>query len=151
MELTNYSAIDIRGQFLTAEPEYARSLERLGTGKRITRSSDDPGVTAIAMKKHSDLTRNNSIRTGLQNAISYAQMQNEGLKQAGEIYHRMGELSQSSLDIMKNNDDRGLLEKEFNELVERLLKIRDDKFNGVALFDPLVSCDGGAQLTSAMA
>jgi len=144
MELTNYSAIDIRGQFLAAEPEYARTLERLGTGKRVIRSSDDPGVTAISMKKHSDLTRNHSIRTGIQNAISYAQMQNEGLKQAGEIYHRMGELAQSSLDVMKNNDDRGLLDKEFNELVERLLKIRDDKFNGVALFDPLVSCDGGA-------
>tara|TARA_Y100001934_G_C12365853_1_gene783415 strand:- start:1873 stop:3306 length:1434 start_codon:yes stop_codon:yes gene_type:complete len=144
MELTNYSAIDIRGQFLTAEPEYARTLERLGTGKRVIRSSDDPGVTAISMKKHSDLTRNHSIRTGIQNAISYAQMQYQGLKQVGEVYHRMGQLAQSSLDIMKNNDDRGLLDKEFNELVERLLKIRDDKFNGVALFDPLVSCDGGA-------
>ena len=30
MELTNYSAIDIRGQFLTAEPELARTMERLG-------------------------------------------------------------------------------------------------------------------------
>ncbi len=144
MELTNYSAIDIRGQFATAEPELARTMERLGTGKRINRSSDDPGVTAIAMKKHSGLTRNHSVRTGLQNAISYANMQHEGLKQVGEIYHRMGELAQSSLDVMKNNDDRGALDKEFNELVGRLIKIRDDKFNGVNLFDPLVSCNGGA-------
>ena len=143
MELTNYSAIDIRGQLFSAEPELARTMERISTGKRIIRSSDDPGVTAIAMKKHSDLTRNHSIRTGIQNAISYANMQNEGLKQVGEIYHRMGEIAQSSVDVMKNNDDRGALDKEFNELVERLIKIRDDKFNGVALFDPLVGCGSG--------
>ncbi|MBL62217.1 MAG: hypothetical protein CMI30_02305 [Opitutae bacterium] len=165
MELTNYSAIDIRAQTLLAEPEFGRSLERLSTGKRVIRSSDDPGVTAIVMKKHSELTRNHSIRTGIQNAISFAQMQYEGLKQVGEIYHRMGMLAQSSMDILKSdvndddnqlittptgtskistNHDRELLQKEFDELTERLIKIRDDKFNGVNLFDPLVSCNGGA-------
>jgi flagellin-like hook-associated protein FlgL len=50
MELTNHSAIDIFGQFSATQPELARSRQRLGTGKRITRSSDDPGATAIAME-----------------------------------------------------------------------------------------------------
>lgn len=144
MELTNNSAIDIFGQYNATQPELARSRDRLGSGKRITRSSDDPGVTAIAMKKHAELSRNQAIRTGLQNAISYANMQHEGLNQVGEIYHRMGVLSQKSLDVMKNDHDRGLLQKEFDELVDRLIKIRNDKFNGVTLFDPLVSCSGGA-------
>ncbi|MFP6902007.1 MAG: hypothetical protein VCA36_13750 [Opitutales bacterium] len=37
MELTNYSAIDIRGQFLTAEPEYNRTLEDIDFARESTR------------------------------------------------------------------------------------------------------------------
>ena len=111
-----------------------QSLSRLSSGKKITAPADDAGGLAVSMKLTSAIGRNKSVIANIQNALSYAEVQDGALQSAATIVNRMAELKSMSLDVIKSSADVANYNVEFKALQEQLHSIASESFNGVSLF-----------------
>jgi len=111
-----------------------QSLTRLSSGKKINAPADDAGGLAVSMKLTSAIGRNKSVISNIQNALSFAEVQDGALQSSATIVNRMSELKSMSLDVMKSNADVANYNVEFTALQEQLHAIASEKFNGVSLF-----------------
>jgi flagellin len=122
-----------------------QSLTRLSSGKKITTPADDAGGLAVSMKLNSAIGRNKSVIANIQNALSFAEVQDGALQTSATIVNRMSELRSMSLDVIKGSADVANYNVEFVALQEQLHSLASEKFNGVSLFGQ-GAAGGGAQL-----
>ncbi|MBT3667249.1 MAG: flagellin [Opitutae bacterium] len=111
-----------------------QSLTRLSSGKKITAPADDAGGLAVSMKLTSAIGRNKSVISNIQNALSFAEVQDGALQSSATILNRMSELKSMSLDVIKSDADIANYNVEFKALQEQLFSIANEQFNGVSLF-----------------
>ena len=109
-------------------------IEKLSSGVKVEKSTDDAGALSTKIKQASELKRLMSVNSNLQNAKSYLEVRDGALASVHKIYDRMAQLSTMAIDITKNDSDRENYEKEFQELRDTALKISREKFNGINLF-----------------
>ena len=109
-------------------------IEKLSSGIKVEKSTDDPGALSNKIKQASELKRLRTVNSNLQNAKSYLEVREGALASVHKIYDRMSQLSTMAMDVTKNDSDRENYEKEFQELRDTALKISREKFNGVNLF-----------------
>ena len=108
-----------------------QSLNRLSSGKKITTPADDAGGLAVSMKLSSAITRNRSVISNIQNALSFAEVQDGALTSAATIVNRMAELKSMSMDVLKSSSDKANYNVEFQALQTQLHSIASEAFNGV--------------------
>ena len=106
----------------------------LQTGKRILKSTDNTGDFAVISKIRADIKQNNAKIQNLQNALSFAQVQDGALKVVSKIIDRSSELKVRFESITSNSSDKSIYDEEFKELQLQIKSIRKSKFNGVSLF-----------------
>jgi len=111
-----------------------KSLKRLSTGSRIASIADDAGGSAVASKFSAQVTRLNASRANVGNMISFSQTQDGYMEKVAGALERMSELAMLATDETKSDTDRGLYEKEFDELQEFIITIGSKDFNGTSLF-----------------
>jgi flagellin len=111
-----------------------KSLTRLSSGKKINNPYDDAGGLAVSMKLTSAISRNKSVISNIQNALSFAEVQDGALQSSATIINRMSELKSLSLDVIKSSADVANYDVEFKALQQQLHSIATEKFNGVSLF-----------------
>jgi len=111
-----------------------KSLKRLSTGSRIASIADDAGGSAVASKFSAQVTRLNASRANVGNMISFSQTQDGYMEKVSGALERMSELAMLATDETKSNTDRGLYEKEFDELQDFITDISGKTFNGTTLF-----------------
>jgi flagellin len=111
-----------------------QSLTRLSSGQKITTPADDAGGLAVSMKLTSAINRNRSVISNIQNALSFAEVQDGALTSAATIVNRMSELKSLSLDVIKSSSDRANYNTEFNALQQQLHSIATETFNGISIF-----------------
>ena len=111
-----------------------QSLTRLSSGQKISSPSDDAGGLAVSMKLTSAIGRNKSVISNIQNALSFAEVQDGALQSSATIINRMSELKSMSLDVIKSSADVANYNVEFKALQVQLHSIASEKFNGVSLF-----------------
>lgn len=111
-----------------------QSLTRLSSGQKINNPSDDAGGLAVSMKLTSAIGRNKSVISNIQNALSFAEVQDGALQSSATIVNRMSELKSMSLDVIKSSADVENYNVEFKALQQQLHSIASEKFNGVSLF-----------------
>lgn len=109
-------------------------VEKLSSGIKVDKSTDDAGALSKKIKRASELRRLRKINSNLQNAKSYLEVRDGALATVHKIYDRMSQLSSMAMDITKNDSDRENYEKEFQELRDAALKMSREKFNGLDLF-----------------
>jgi len=109
-------------------------IEKLSSGVKVEKSTDDAGALSTKIKQASELRRLRTVNSNLQNAKSYLEVRDGALASVHKIYDRMAQLSTMAMDITKNDSDRENYEKEFQELRDTALKISREKFNGINLF-----------------
>ena len=109
-------------------------VEKLSSGIKVDKSTDDAGALSKKIKRASELRRLRKINLNLQNAKSYLEVRDGALATVHKIYDRMSQLSTMAMDITKNDSDRENYEKEFQELRDAALKMSREKFNGLDLF-----------------
>jgi flagellin len=114
--------------------ERKKHIEKLSSGLKVEKSTDDAGALSNKIKRTSELKRLRSVNSNLQNAKSYLEVRDAALASVHKIYDRMAQLSTMAMDITKNDSDRENYEKEFQELRDTALKISREKFNGINLF-----------------
>jgi len=111
-----------------------KSLNRLSSGSRITKPSDDAGGLAVAMKLKGSINRLKGVEKNIGNAVSFLQVQDGILDSSGKIMDRMAELKSLSQDVLKNSSDIANYNSEFKSLQVQLYQIAQTKFNGVSMF-----------------
>jgi flagellin len=118
-----------------ADSAIGKSVARLSSGKKLSSPADDAGGLAVALKVDSQRVRLEASSLNAQNAISYLQVQEDGVLQAiGSILDRFGELRTMAQDATKNSSDIDNYNQEFMELQLQYDSISDERFNGVSLF-----------------
>jgi len=117
-----------------------KSLSRLSSGSRITSPADDAGGLAVSMRMSAALRRTDATNTNVQNAVSFLQTQEGGLRSASKILDRVAELKTLSTDVTKSATDIANYDLEFTALQNELTALSAGTFNSVALF-------GGGTLT----
>jgi flagellin len=109
-------------------------IEKLSSGVKVEKSTDDTGALSNKIKLTGELKRLRGATEGLQNALSYTQVQTGALNNVNRIYDRMSQLATMAMDVSKSDSDRENYNKEFQELREHALQIDIEQFNGEDLF-----------------
>jgi flagellin len=131
---TNPAAIKASFNLSKNHNNLQKSLNRLSSGKRITTPSDDAGGLAVSMKLSASINRMGASIANIQNALSFAEVQDGALQSAARIVDRMAELKSLSLDVMKSSSDVANYDTEFQALQRQLYQLGAETFNGVSLF-----------------
>ncbi len=112
------------------------SLDKLSSGKRITKSADDAAGLAISKNLES---LNKGIRMATQNAnngISMIQIAEGGLGEISNIMTRLRELTIQSASDTVSDKERGYLNKEYQQLVSEQDRIaQTTSFSGISLLN----------------
>ncbi|MBC8349953.1 MAG: flagellin [Verrucomicrobia bacterium] len=140
MQLTNYGFIESRGNYISARANYERPMERLSTGLKINHSRDDVGALGKSALQRIENTKVGTLRTNLQNALSYTKTQDGALEKVGRIYERMETLALKAMDVTFDDRSRSDLNDEYQTLEEQLSGLLKQKFNGISLFTKASGC-----------
>lgn len=108
----------------------SKALERLSTGYRINRAGDDPAGLAISEKMRGQISGLNMASKNIQDGISMVQTAEGALNETHAMLQRMRELSVQAANDTLTDDDRALIDVEFQELKKEVTRISTDtEFN----------------------
>lgn len=136
---TNSAATVASNNLATSNSMLQRSLNRLSSGMKIVKPSDDAGGLAVSMKLSATINRTKAVNTNIANAQSFLQTQDGALQTAAKVLDRMSELKILSNDVTKNASDKANYDTEFTALKSQLTALSEEKFNGVSLFTAAAS------------
>ena len=145
---TNQGAVTANYHLGRNSTELQRSMQKLASGTRITRPSDDAGGLAVSMKLSAAINRLAGAEKNIQNGISYLEVQDGILESIGTIVDRMSELKGLSRDVMKNENDQKTYNREFKDLQIQLKDMISGTFNGVSLFARFADDNTGGGVSS---
>ena len=136
LTISNNSAVASASYYLGKNQKALQlSIKKLASGKRVISPNDDPGTLSVTMKLNASVTRLTGARNNVQNAISFLEVQDGILENAGRIVNRMAELKgMASQDPMKSSQDVESYNNEFHDLQRQLYDISQMTFNGSSLF-----------------
>jgi len=132
---TNISAQNSASLLAQSSSQLSKSLARLSSGSKLISPEDDVAGAAVALRFDAQISRIGAATNNVGNAISYTQTQDGFLQKVGKALDRMSELAVLSQDVTKTDSDRGLYDKEFQQLGSYIKDIASKNFNGVSLFD----------------
>lgn len=139
---SNIASLQAQRRLGLATDALARTFERLSSGQRINRASDDAAGLAIA----DALRANQRVATvAIRNAndgISTIGIADSALGEIGNVLSRLAELAEQSANGVFSTQQRSALSNEFVALASEIERIANTTtFNGVKLLS------GGAQFT----
>jgi flagellin len=131
---TNVAAINAQRNTETRTSKVNQSFERLSSGSRINKASDDAAGMAIANKLGAGILGFNQAKRNAMDGISMIQTAEGGLNETSNILTRLRELSVQAASDTLGNQERGFLHMEYSALVQEVDRISAaTEFNGVKL------------------
>ena len=140
MQLTNYSFLDSRENYISSLSQQRIASDRVSTGNRFENAGTDVGALGQNARLRSERLQIQSKRVAMQNFNTFLDTQQKTLQQVRGIYERMSNLAHQALDptltesSSGKRSDKDLLNTEFNVLASELDSILDRKVNGQLLF-----------------
>lgn len=138
---SNHAASMANLNLYKTNSELESSLKKLSSGSRISNPSDDAGGLAVSMKMSALDLQLSGLEKNLANAQSFLETQEGALRVLSKILTRMSELETLKKDVTKNAGDIENYDKEIHGLQAEVVKIREEKFNGIRLFSPNRTAD----------
>ena len=113
-----------------------KTLERLSSGKRINRASDDAAGLAISQKMEAQIKGLRQASRNSLDGISLIQTAEGALSEVHEMLQRMRELSVQGANGVYDGEDLKAIAEEIKQLTEQVEKIATETdFNGIKLLD----------------
>jgi flagellin len=130
----NISSMTTQGSLFAANRSQAKNLEKLSTGLRINRASDDAAGLAISEKLRAQVKGTQQAKKNALDGISAMNIAEGAANEVSSILQRMRELAiQSSTDTLTDNE-RAYTNQEFKALTSEIDRIADvTNFNGMKL------------------
>ncbi len=139
---SNIASLQAQRRLATATESLGRTYERLSSGQRINRASDDAAGLAIADALKADQRIANVAVRNANDGISTIAIADSALGEIGNVLTRLAELSEQSANGVFSTTQRSALSNEFVALGSEIERIANTtEFNGVRLLS------GGSQLT----
>lgn len=139
---TNISSLQGQRRLALSTDLLSRSFERLSSGQRINKASDDAAGLAIADSLRADQRVASVAIRNANDGISTIAIADSALGEIGGVLSRLAELAEQSANGVYSNTQRSALQNEFVALASEIERIASTTvFNGVALIS------GGATTT----
>lgn len=150
---TNTAASNAATNLSYSNLQLQNSLNKLSSGSRIVKASDDAGGLAASMGLTSAATNASSNITSDANQISFLQAQDGVLQVAGNIATRISQLASLQADPTMSTADKAGYSTESTKLTAELTTLSGMTFNGAAMFGSSAPtfAAGGSTLTSSSA
>lgn len=133
---TNIASLNTQRQLTGANTAINRSLERLSSGLRINRASDDAAGLAIATRLQAQVRGLQQASRNANNAISLVQTAEGALNSVTNILQRLRELAVQAASDDNTDTDRTALNNEASQLRNELTRLAQTvEFNGTTLLD----------------
>ena len=111
-------------------------LEKLSSGKRITKASDDAAGLAISTNLEAQTKGLRQATRNANDGISLIQTAEGGLNETSNILVRLRELTVQAASDTVGEQERGFLNKEYQQLTKEVDRISDSTtFNGSQLLN----------------
>lgn len=141
--LNNVSALGASRQLGVTNAGLNKTIERLTTGKRINRASDDAAGLAISNQLGADVRIAAQGRRNANDGISYLQTADGVLDEVTSLLTRAAELAQQAQSSTSGADSgtgKTALNAEFQKIISTITDLNTNtKFNGTAVFGSTVS------------
>jgi flagellin len=132
----NISSMIGQGSLATQTNSLTKSLEKLSTGMRINRASDDAAGLSVSESLRSKIRGMGRAKSNAEDGIALLQIAEGATGEVNNILQRMRELSiQSSTDTMTTTE-RAYIDKEFSQLMNEITRISSSaSYNGMTLLN----------------
>ncbi|RDB35367.1 flagellin [Spirobacillus cienkowskii] len=131
---TNVQSLNAQRNLTISNDMNNLSMEKLSSGFRINKASDDAAGLAISEKLKADYRGLVMARRNANDGVSLIQTAEGGLNEIGNILTRLRELSIQGASDTIGNTERDFLNKEFSQLKDEINRIsRTTEFNGTLL------------------
>lgn len=132
----NIAALNAYRNLAINNENTSKSLEKLSSGLRINRASDDAAGLAISEKMRSQIRGLDMAQRNALDGISVVQTAEGALSSTHEILQRMRELAVQSANDSNTESDRQEIQKEINQLTSEVNRIGTaTEFNTGKLLD----------------
>ena len=140
MNMNSIMAMSAHRNMVSNQMSLMRSLERLSSGQQINRAADNAAGLAISEKMRSDIASFETASRNAMDGISLIQTAEGALTETHSILNRMTELTTRASNGVLNDQQRGILNEEFQALSSELNRISQaTNFNGRNLLDGSLS------------
>lgn len=112
--------------------------ERVQTGRRVVKPSDDPAASAAAIRESAEANRNGSTLSTVQYARLVTENAEASLDSVGGILNRLGELAVQASNSTLSGVDRANIGREVSALRDELLSLANTYTNGSYVFGGFV-------------
>jgi flagellin len=128
----NISALYANRLLGNRQADITNNIEKLASGLRINRASDDASGLAVSEKLRSQIRGLNQAERNIQNAVSFIQTTEGYLSETHDILHRLRELSVQAANGIYTTEDRMQIQIEVSQLVDEINRIASHaQFNGM--------------------
>lgn len=132
---TNVAAINTLRQARLADSGVSKALERLSSGLRVNRASDDAAGLSISESLRTQVRGSDRAAKNIQDGISLINVADGALNEIHDVLQRMRELAVQASNGTLTNGDRAATEQEFAALQAEITNISNyTTFNGMQLF-----------------
>jgi flagellin len=131
---TNTAALNAKFQLHGNNKSVGRAMERLSSGSRINRASDDAAGLAVAESMRANMRGLKQADRNAQDGISLTQIAEGSLAQIANILVRLREISIQSASDTISDKERVLIQQEYGQMISELDRIASStEYNGVQL------------------
>ncbi|HON56474.1 MAG TPA: hypothetical protein PLJ38_05590 [bacterium] len=132
--MNNVAATFAQRQLSINSNNLSRSLEKLSSGYRINRASDDAAGLSVSERMRFQISGMQQAMKNTMDGISLAQVAEGGLQNLCSILQRMRVLSLQASNGTLSSSDRSLITEEVNQLISEIDRMQTAVFfNGVSL------------------
>jgi flagellin len=131
---TNVEAFNAHRQLSQTSDKLGKSMERLSSGYRINRASDDAAGLAITEKLRGQIGGLDQAQRNAQDAISLVQTAEGNLQEVHSMLQRVRELAVQYKNGSLSSTDKAAIQSEVNMLASEVERIgASAQFNGILL------------------
>ncbi len=112
-----------------------KSIAKLASGERITKSSDDASGLAVSEKMRAQIRGLRQAERNTENGLSFIQTADGFLDQVANVLQRVRVLAVQSANGIYSDEDRQLMQVEVSQLVDELDRVASQaEFNHFKMF-----------------
>ncbi len=132
----NISAMITENSLRTQNRAMSNSLEKLSTGLRINRASDDAAGLSVSEQLRTQVRGMTQAQSNAEDGIALLQIAEGAANEIHTILQRMRELSIQASNDTLTTTDRTYTDQEFQSLMREIERIsRATQYNGMTLLD----------------
>ena len=141
---TNTASLNTYRSYAASQAGMEQNIERLSSGLRINKASDDAAGLAISDRMDNQIRGMQQANRNVQQGNNLLQTAEGAMNEVGNILGRMRELAVQSASDTVSGDDRDSIDLEFEQLKSEIDRIaKGTSYNGMGLIDG--SADGASE------